>query len=224
MWSSAVEVCTYMFIRLFKSFDWDGVYQHFLMHPTSHHLRRMVHHWQDREITQHGSAHVSSSRIRYSRCISISTLYRAVHENAELHLNLLCIGGHTAEMLALLKHFPLEKYSSRAFVVAATDKMSAQKAQRSERSHQSTPSRLDQVINPLMLFSKEKKTQLHMHASQKLNIYAWQATESRHAIIHTIPRSREVGQSYLTSIGTTVVAIVAAFRIVLHAKPDLVSI
>ena len=42
--------------------------------------------------------------------------------------------------------------------------------------------------------------------------------------VHTIPRSREVGQSYLTSIWTTLVAIFAAFRIVLVSKPDLVRL
>jgi len=41
-------------------------------------------------------------------------------------------GGHTAEMLALLKNFPLQKYSSRQYVLAATDRMSAQKAEQFE--------------------------------------------------------------------------------------------
>ncbi len=55
------------------------------------------------------------------------------------HANL-AAGGHTAEMLALLKSFPLNKYSTREYVVAATDRMSAQKAERFESSQNlSTP-------------------------------------------------------------------------------------
>ena len=64
-------------------------------------------------------------------------------------------------MLALLKNFPLEKYSSRAYVVAATDKMSAQKAEHFELSHQSTPSPVQQVCNPLNVVSDEPSMQLH---------------------------------------------------------------
>lgn len=39
---------------------------------------------------------------------------------------------------------------------------------------------------------------------------------------HTIPRSREVGQSYITSVFTTLRALRTCWRIVLAEKPDLV--
>ena len=48
--------------------------------------------------------------------------------------------------------------------------------------------------------------------------------DSAGVTIHTIPRSREVGQSYLTSVWTTLVAVFAAFSIVLKSKPDLVRL
>lgn len=38
----------------------------------------------------------------------------------------------------------------------------------------------------------------------------------------SIPRSREVGQSYLTSIWTTLVALGAAVALVFRIRPDLV--
>eukprot|EP00955_Chlamydomonas_euryale_P033983 349674-Chlamydomonas_euryale.AAC.1 len=41
--------------------------------------------------------------------------------------------------------------------------------------------------------------------------------------VWTIPRSREVGQSYVTSVWTTLVALVYAARAVALAKPDVVS-
>ncbi len=42
--------------------------------------------------------------------------------------------------------------------------------------------------------------------------------------IFSIPRSREVGQSYLTSMWTTLVALKAAHTIVFKASPEVVSL
>ena len=42
--------------------------------------------------------------------------------------------------------------------------------------------------------------------------------------VKRIPRSREVGQSYLTSVWTTLVALFAAISIVWSHRPDLVSL
>ncbi|GET90638.1 glycosyltransferase family 28 protein, putative [Leishmania tarentolae] len=43
----------------------------------------------------------------------------------------------------------------------------------------------------------------------------------RRVIVHTIPRAREVGQSYLTSIITTLRATVACFRLICTERPDV---
>ena len=58
----------------------------------------------------------------------------------------LAAGGHTAEMLALLKTMGHKPGTSRAYVVAATDKMSAEKARLLERSFLDLPSiRVSQI-------------------------------------------------------------------------------
>ncbi|CAM40210.1 putative glycosyltransferase family 28 protein [Leishmania braziliensis MHOM/BR/75/M2904] len=43
----------------------------------------------------------------------------------------------------------------------------------------------------------------------------------RRAIVHAIPRAREVGQSYLTSVVTTLKATLACFRLVCTERPDV---
>lgn len=43
------------------------------------------------------------------------------------------------------------------------------------------------------------------------------------AVVDVIPRSREVGQSYLTSVLTTLRALAAAFAVVWRRRPELVS-
>ncbi|EIE27833.1 hypothetical protein COCSUDRAFT_83453, partial [Coccomyxa subellipsoidea C-169] len=100
----------------------------------------------------------------------------------------LCAGGHTAELLALLEHMNLERYSPRTYIVASTDRMGPQKA---------------------------RDFEAHKHAS---------STSNEAAKICVIPRSREVGQSYLTSIWTTLVALWVAFSIVYREAPQLVLV
>lgn len=48
------------------------------------------------------------------------------------------------------------------------------------------------------------------------------STANERVKVIKIPRSREVGQSYITSVATTLIALAAAFRIVLREDPDLV--
>ncbi|KAG2492187.1 hypothetical protein HYH03_009435 [Edaphochlamys debaryana] len=96
-------------------------------------------------------------------------------------------GGHTAEMLMLMDSMPLQLYSPRTYVVAATDPMSGNKA-----------------------LTREQK---------------WQKTTSPTGfVVHQIPRSREVGQSYITSIGTTLYSLVFAFGLVFLERPEMVLV
>lgn len=44
------------------------------------------------------------------------------------------------------------------------------------------------------------------------------------ALVHTIPRSREVGQSYITSVWTTLYALGYSAVLVLRERPELVSV
>ncbi|KAF8361551.1 algn-14 [Pristionchus pacificus] len=98
-------------------------------------------------------------------------------------LTVLGSGGHTTEMLDLLKHFNDEAYSNRTYVVADTDNHSERKALESE-----------------------------------------QARHSGTFVVEKIPRSREVGQSYLTSVFTTAYASLHAFIIVSRIRPSIVLV
>nr|CDJ80963.1 Oligosaccharide biosynthesis protein Alg14 like domain containing protein [Haemonchus contortus] len=91
-------------------------------------------------------------------------------------------GGHTTEMLELLKHLG-SQYTPRCYVVADTDHMSE-----------------DKVLN----FEKTR--------------------DSGAFQICRIPRSREVGQSFLTAVPTTLYSIIYALQIVWKAKPDLLLV
>lgn len=97
---------------------------------------------------------------------------------------IICIGsgGHTTEMLQLLKNIDFEKYSPRYYILASSDTTSRNKIKELEESKQ----------NP--------------------NDY--------HLI--SIPRSREVHQSYITSIFTTIISIIYSIPYVLKIRPDLI--
>ncbi|KAJ7386447.1 UDP-N-acetylglucosamine transferase subunit [Desmophyllum pertusum] len=93
-------------------------------------------------------------------------------------------GGHTTEMIRLLGSLS-SYYHPRIYVVAETDKMSAEKITSFERN-------------------KEEKDK-----------------ESSEFKILRIPRSREVRQSWLSTIFTTLNALVFSFPVVLREKPEL---
>ncbi|CDH92983.1 UDP-N-acetylglucosamine transferase subunit ALG14 [Caenorhabditis elegans] len=89
-------------------------------------------------------------------------------------------GGHTSEMMELVKHFG-EEFDERTYIIADTDTMSEDKAINHEKSR-----------------NNEK------------------------FCIEKIPRSREVGQSYLTSIGSTINATAFAVKLIYRIRPDLI--
>ncbi|KAF0698812.1 Aste57867_10601 [Aphanomyces stellatus] len=86
-------------------------------------------------------------------------------------------GGHTTEMLKLIKRLSVTQYTPLAFVVAATDHTSEEKA------------RMERKDEALRFFS--------------------------------IPRSREVGQSWITTIFSTAYAFLYSMWIVVHYQPDV---
>jgi len=92
-------------------------------------------------------------------------------------------GGHTSEMMGLMKALDLERYSPRSYVIAATDSHSATKMKQFE-----------------------------------------DAIDKGEYSVRAIPRSREVGQSYFTSIWTTLFALWYAFKIVWQARPELILV
>lgn len=96
---------------------------------------------------------------------------------------LICVGsgGHTTEMLQLIKGIDLARYSPRYYVMAETDTTS---------------------------FSKVAKFE---GDNDKGNYESFK-----------IPRSREVRQSYITSIFSTTYSILCSIPLVLRLRPDLI--
>lgn len=88
-------------------------------------------------------------------------------------------GGHTAEILRIVKHLNIKNYSPRVYIHAQTDKLSAEKVKDIEGDN------------------KDYK-------------------------IMEIYRSREVRQSYFTSIWTTVFATLNCLPILWRENPDLI--
>jgi beta-1,4-N-acetylglucosaminyltransferase len=96
-------------------------------------------------------------------------------------------GGHTAEILNVVRALNFERYQPRCYIAAVTDNHSLSKAQRVEE----------------------------MSENAGKNGY-------QQPTFYRIYRSREVGQSYLTSIGTTLLAIAHAFWLVIRIRPDVI--
>lgn len=95
-------------------------------------------------------------------------------------------GGHTSEMLHMVKQLSNVKYSPISYVVAATDHTSVQRLEATKMpQQQSSPN------------NNNKFT------------------------VHVIPRSREVGQSYASSLITTLYALVHSIVLVLRIRPAL---
>lgn len=93
-------------------------------------------------------------------------------------------GGHTAEMMMLVRQLNKENYSPRSYILASTDATSESK----------------------ILDFEEPNT------SKKTTDYG----------IFRIKRSRHVGQSYLTSVFTTIWSILQCVPTVYRVQPDLV--
>ncbi|CAI5474177.1 unnamed protein product [Closterium sp. Yama58-4] len=102
-------------------------------------------------------------------------------------------GGHTAEMLCLVGALDHGRYSPRCYIAAATDAISLPKARQLEAT-----------------LAQEPPTSSPAPASPVpppcyLSVY----------------RSREVGQSYLTSVLTTIAATLHAMLLVARVRPQL---
>ena len=106
-------------------------------------------------------------------------------------------GGHTAEMFALLRALPPSRYAPRSYVLADTDSTSAAKVDAHEAAIGATLA-LDDTVD-----------------DAKLELV------SDHCLIRT-PRSREVGQNYVTAAFTTARATIHAFGVVWREAPDVV--
>uniref|UniRef100_A0AC34RI54 UDP-N-acetylglucosamine transferase subunit ALG14 n=1 Tax=Panagrolaimus sp. JU765 TaxID=591449 RepID=A0AC34RI54_9BILA len=116
------------------------------------------------------------------------TIKETISSNKTLRLcAVLGSGGHTTEMISLVKQLNPNLFMPRQYIVAETDSLSANK-----------------VV--------EMEKQFQPKVNHNSNSYE----------ITLIPRSRKVGQSYLTSIFTTLWAIFISIKIVWQSKPDMV--
>ncbi|QDZ25527.1 Alg14-like oligosaccharide biosynthesis protein [Chloropicon primus] len=105
-------------------------------------------------------------------------------------------GGHTAEMLRVVKFLDLNKYKPRVYVVSQTDGMSAERALR---------------------FEREQRTSMEGENRPGSKMKEGKALPK----VVNIPRSREVGQSYVTSVFTTSYSLFASVATVFREMPML---
>lgn len=117
-------------------------------------------------------------------------------------------GGHTAEMLRLLRTLDFDRYSPRTYVVAETDAMSASKAQAFElqRSGAGTDAGAASAGGSGAVSSSSAREG---------------GVVSSYRVVR-IPRSREVGQSFVTSVFTTLWALAFSAWVALSTRPDVV--
>ena len=106
-------------------------------------------------------------------------------------------GGHTAEMFALLRALPPSRYAPRSYVLADTDTTSAAKVDAHEAAIGARLAQ-DETVDDAAL-----------------------ELLSDHALVR-VPRSREVGQSFVTSAFTTARATIHAVGLVWREAPDVV--
>ncbi|XP_028173899.1 UDP-N-acetylglucosamine transferase subunit ALG14 homolog [Ostrinia furnacalis] len=118
-------------------------------------------------------------RAIYLICLIFTTESRLESESSLR--TVLCIGsgGHTTELLRIVKNLDHEKYQPRMYILAENDVSSEVKIHKSE------------------------------HGTTQ---YA----------LTRIPRSRNVNQSYLSSVGTTLYSTLQAIPIVYNFKPDII--
>lgn len=107
-------------------------------------------------------------------------------------------GGHTTEMFKLLSGTNMDVYRPREYIVAETDAMSLQKIKQFESS-----------LVPLNVGRRQEPPLASEETSYK---------------VHKIYRSRHVGQSYFSSVLTTLLAILYAVPLMIRIKPRVLLV
>jgi len=107
-------------------------------------------------------------------------------------------GGHTTEMMSLQSKLNPEKYKPIVHVIATTDHTSENRVQQKNAEVKQ------------QLKQQEFKSTGNVGNSVSVDV------------TYRIPRSREVGQSYFSSIFTTLYAFLYAVKIVYRVQPDIV--
>lgn len=120
--------------------------------------------------------------------LSSSTPTPRSERNALRTLVVLGSGGHTSEMIQLIRNLPPERYHPLEFVKASTDTTSVGRLQAARLIVSASPITSKTVLPPA---------------------------------VHEIPRAREVGQSYISSVYSTIHAFLYAMRLIAGLRPDV---
>uniref|UniRef100_A0A3Q7FCZ8 UDP-N-acetylglucosamine transferase subunit ALG14 n=1 Tax=Solanum lycopersicum TaxID=4081 RepID=A0A3Q7FCZ8_SOLLC len=142
---------------------------------------------------------------------------KPLHSKSPRSLSTLIVlgsGGHTAEMLNLLYVLQTERFKPRYYIAAATDNMSLQKAHVFE----------DSLLGKLLAHAVQcEKLDFTFCTGRGVKVPNHEAPEEvGGAEFMQIYRSREVGQSYITSVGTTLVAIAHALWLMIKTRPQVI--
>ncbi|XP_024607074.1 UDP-N-acetylglucosamine transferase subunit ALG14 homolog isoform X2 [Neophocaena asiaeorientalis asiaeorientalis] len=123
-------------------------------------------------------------------------------------------GGHTTEILRLLENLS-DAYCPRHYIIADTDEMSAHKINSFEGNRADrNPSAMDHL--GCWINSKGEGQ------SKERSLGAIAVIQFTEYYIHRIPRSREVQQSWLSTVLTTLYSMWLSFPLTHRLKPDLV--
>lgn len=120
-----------------------------------------------------------------SQCGKDSPFTKYSKRNRSLPCKMITVlgsGGHTSEMISLLKGLNMDNYAPRIYVVASGDGMSIEKITMFEKT-------VNKVSKP---------------------------------DLRVVPRARQVNQSYITSVFTTLCALFYTFPIIFTTQPELV--
>ncbi|XP_032468299.1 UDP-N-acetylglucosamine transferase subunit ALG14 homolog isoform X3 [Phocoena sinus] len=122
-------------------------------------------------------------------------------------------GGHTTEILRLLENLS-DAYCPRHYIIADTDEMSAHKINSFEGNRADrNPSAMDHL--GCWINSKGEGQ------SKERSLGAIAVIQFTEYYIHRIPRSREVQQSWLSTVLTTLYSMWLSFPLTHRLKPDL---
>ena len=136
-----------------------------------------------------------------------SPTFRKKPSSGKLRVKTLVVlgsGGHTGEMLKLTDSLDKHNYHPIVYVIANTDSLS-----------------LERLRN---LNSRGQKSTIFENTCEANSQNVVTETSGQGKLVELIPRSREVGQSFFTSVFTTLHAMLYALWVVLKHRPDLIVV
>ncbi|CAG0918546.1 unnamed protein product [Notodromas monacha] len=131
-------------------------------------------------------------------------------------------GGHTSEMMRLVTALDKKKYNPRVYLVALTDPRSAEKALEYERPrrdsvvHEGGENRVTS-LSPGKLEDEIKYGDLK---KRRVSVYGSLHTPD-YSILLT-PRAREVGQSYISAVFSTLYVLFWCIPFLLRERPEVI--